>query len=257
MITRFVHLSPRSLSTASARVALTAVLTTLPLAAQSITLVTQRTALGSNDQVNWSNLGPTNPFNFLKNSFSATSQGGLGLQVDIPPAGSNFTSPFVLQTSPPPSGIPTNFANGDILLFTGFIPGTFPAIGNPVPIAITFDTPIQGAGAQIAVDDTGQFTAFISAFDQSNTLLGTFQAAGTSSLTLDNSAIFLGVSSDTANISRIEYSTSVSNRAVAINTLSLVDEPVAAPEPTSALSVLAFGTIGAGLALKRKLKLCK
>lgn len=254
MTTRFVRLSLRDLSTAAARVVLTAVLTTLPLAAQSITLVTERSALGGNDQLDWSSLGPTKPFNFLPNSFSATSQGGLGLQVDIPFAGPEFTPPLVFQTLPPPRGIPTNFASGDFLLFTGFIQTTFPAIGNPGPITITFDTPVQGAGTQIAVDDTEQFTTFISAFDESNMLLGTFQAAGTSSLKLDNSAIFLGVSSDTANISRIEYRTSVPNRAVAINTLSLVDESVAVPEPTSVLGVLAFGTLGAGLALKRKLK---
>ena len=254
MKTRFLSLSIRDLSTAATYLALTALLTTLPSVAQAITLVTARSALGGNDQLDWSSLGPAKPFNVLPNSFSATSQGGLDLNVDIPPASPGFTSPLVFQSSPPPSGIPTNFANGDFALFTGFIPGGFPAVGNPGPITITFDTPVSGAGAQIAVDDTAQFTAFISAFDETNTLLGTFEAAGTSSLALDNSALFLGVRSDTANISRVVYRTSVPDRAVAINTLSLVDDSVGVPEPTSAFGVLAFGTLGAGLALKRKLK---
>ncbi len=250
MKTRFLPLSFRVPFTGA--IALSALLATLPSVAQAITLVTERSTLGGNDQVNWSSLGPANPFNFLPNSFSATSQGGLGLRVDIPSAGANFTPPLVFQTLPPPRGIPTNFASGDFLLFTGFMPTTFPAIGNPGPLSISFNTPVSGAGTQIAVDDTEQFTAFISAFDQTNTLLGTFQTAGTSSTTLDNSAVFFGVRSDTANISRLVFSTSVPDRALAINTVSLVAESV--PEPTSALGVLAFGTLGAGLALKRKLK---
>lgn len=254
MITQALSLSIRDLSVVAAGVTLTTLLVTHPSPAQAITLVTERTALGSNDQLDWSSLGPANPFNFLPNSFSTTSEGGLGLQVDIPSAGAGFTPPLVFQTLPPPSGIPTNFASGDFLLFTGFIPGGFPAIGNPGPLTITFDTPVSGVGTQIAVDDTPQFTALISAFDEANTLLATFEAAGTSSLALDNSALFLGVRSDTANISRLVFSTSVPDRAIAINTLSIATVSADVPEPTLTLGLLAFGTLGAGSALKRKLK---
>jgi hypothetical protein len=81
-----------------------------------------------------------------------------------------------------------------------------------------------GSGAQIAVDDVTSFTASVSAYDNQNQLLGTFSESGTSSLALDNSAIFLGVSSDTPNISRLEFSSSVPDRAFGLNT-----EPV--PEP--------------------------
>jgi hypothetical protein len=86
-----------------------------------------------------------------------------------------------------------------------------------------------GSGAQIAVDDVTSFTASVSAYDNQNQLLGTFSESGTSSLALDNSAIFLGVSSDTPNISRLEFSSSVPDRAFGLNTLSLKTEPV--PEP--------------------------
>lgn len=248
MKTRSLSLSVRNLSTATTGVALTAILATLSSPVQAIALITERTALGANDQIDWSSLGPVNPFNVLPNSFSATSEGGLGLGVEIPPAaGPNFTPPFVFQTLPPP-GIPTNFASGDFILFTGFIPGPPPAVGNPGPLTITFDTPVRGAGAQIAVDDTTRFRASISAFDQTNTLLGIFEADGTSSLALDNSALFLGVRNDTANISRLVFRSSAPNRALGINTLSIV----AVPEPSCALSLLALGVLGVGSALKRK-----
>lgn len=58
-------------------------------------------------------------------------------------------------------------------------------------------------------------------FDSNNNLLGTFSAPGTSSLTLDNSAVFLGVLSDKENIARLEFSSSEPDRATGINTLSI------------------------------------
>lgn len=109
----------------------------------------------------------------------------------------------------------------------------------------------MGAGTQIAVDDTLEFTAFISAFDDANNLLGTFSAVGTSSLALDNSALFLGVSSDIPNIKRLVLSSSEPTSAFGINTLSLATAPAAVPEPTSTLVFLAFG-VGAGLLHKRR-----
>jgi hypothetical protein len=256
MTNRLLSLSIKDFSTVSLA-AFTALLTTLPSSIQAATLVTNRTDLAGNDQVDWSSLGKVfNPFNpnpsaFLPNSFSATSQGGRGLNVEIQPASlPAITPPFVFKTAVPPQGIPTNFASGEFLLFTGFNPSTFPAIGNSGPLSITFDTPVFGAGVQIAVDDEPSFTAFVSAFDDAGTLLGAFQAPGTSSLALDNSALFLGVRSDTPNISKLVYSTSASERAFAINTVSIA----AVPEPTLAIGLLTFAALGTGSALKRQLK---
>lgn len=149
----------------------------------------------------------------------------------------------------PEPGILTNFASGDFVLFTGFQSGGFPAVGNPGPLSITFDKPVLGAGTQIAVDDTLEFTALISAFDKDNNLLGNFSTIGTSSLALDNSALFLGVSSDTPNISRLVFSTSEPNRAIGINTLSIAS----VPEPTFTFGLLAFGCLATGITLKHKL----
>ena len=56
----------------------------------ALTLITQRSALGATDQINWESQGkvfnpfappPPNPNNFVGNNFSITSQKGLGLSV--------------------------------------------------------------------------------------------------------------------------------------------------------------------------------
>ncbi|MDJ0733813.1 MAG: VPDSG-CTERM sorting domain-containing protein [Nostocaceae cyanobacterium] len=123
-------------------------------------------------------------------------------------------------------------------------------MGNASPLTITFDTPVTGAGTQIAVDDTANFTVFISAFDENNHLLGTFAQPGTSSLELDNSAIFLGVVSHTSNIKTLVYSSSEPEKTFAINKLSLVR----VPDSSSTIGLLAFGILGTNSILKRKLK---
>jgi hypothetical protein len=240
--------------------AILTLLATLPTPVRAIALVSSRAALPSNDQLDWSSLGKVfnplapNPAAFLANSFAATSTRGLGLQVTIPPADNpSITPPFVFQTLPLPRGIPTNFAPGDFLLFTGFkftIPPTFPTLGNPGPISITFNRPVPGAGAQISVDDTPQFDAILSVFDDANQLLDTFIVPGTSSLALDNSAIFLGVRSDTANISRLVFSSSVPGRAIAINQLSIVGTP----EPTTTCGLFAVACLVTSAIFRRQLK---
>lgn len=218
---------------------LTTLLIALPSPGLALSLITNRATLGESDRVDWSSLATTPPLTFLPNSFSATSETGLGLTVEIPPATQpGITPPLIFQTSP---AFPTNFANGDFILFTGLTPGLFPSPGNPGPLAITFDKPVSAAGAQIAVDDITQFTAFISAFDSTNNLLGTFSAEGTSSLALDNSALFLGVDSDSANIARLVFSSSVSERALGINALSLKTPTV--PEPNSVVAIAFVGLL--------------
>ncbi|NEQ71960.1 MAG: PEP-CTERM sorting domain-containing protein [Okeania sp. SIO2C9] len=227
---------------------------TLPV--KAITFITERAMLAENDQLNWSSLGQIfNPFSpdpsaFLPNTFSAISTGGTGINVEIPFQSSpQITPPFVFQTSSPPFGIPTNFADGDLILFTGFNPATFPAVGNAGPITINFDSPVKGAGTQIAVDDTLQFEAFISAFDKENNLLGAFSTNGTSSLVLDNSAVFLGVKSDIPEISKLVFSSSIPQRALGINNLSISTVTVSEPS-----TIMAIGILGFGLFLGKKRK---
>ncbi|MEM9008676.1 MAG: hypothetical protein AAGE59_34850 [Cyanobacteria bacterium P01_F01_bin.86] len=220
----------------------------LPVAVEAATLVSSRAELASNDEIDWSSLGqvfdPLNPDPtvFLSNSFTATSPRGLDLNVDIPARPDlGVTPPFVFQTLPLPEGISTNFSSGDFLLFTGLnLASGFPAIGNPGPLTITFDEPVLGAGAQFAVDDTFNFDATISAFDEAGMLLATFLVPGTASVELDNSAVFLGVQSETANIARLEFGSLEPDRAFAINTLDLV---VPIPEPAAIAGLLMVGAI--------------
>lgn len=216
---------------------------------QAITFITSRTALSGNDQVDWSSLDPVNPFNILPNSFTAQSEKGLRLSVEIPPAqsGIGISPPLVFQTLPPP-GIGTNFASGDYILLTGATLNPPPLDGNPGPVTITFDRPVKGAGTQVAVGRTLQpYTAFISAFDDANQELGTFSLLTTSNEALDNSAVFLGVSNDTPNIKRLVFSSSVLNLPLGINTLTIatVSEPGLIP------SLLAFGILGAGFTMRK------
>ena len=245
--------------------AITAIITVLPLPVEAATfLVTERVALGGNDEVNWGSLGKVfNPLApdfsvFLPNSFSITSQDGLSLDVNIAPSNNpRVTPPFVFQTLPSP-GIRSNFAPGDFILFggidpTGFIPlppgtpdpGTK---GNGRPLTINFAQPVFGAGTQIAVDASQlKIETFISAFDNADNLLGSFSIPNISSLALDNSAAFLGIRSDTANISRLVFSSSNEQFGLAINQVSIF----AVPEPTYTLAILAFGIAGAVLKLRQ------
>ena len=221
----------------------------------AVSLVTNRADLKGNDSIDWSSLGKVlNPFNpnfadFLGFSFSGTSAGGLGLDVDINPINPPITPPFVFKTAPIPQGIPTNFANGDFLLFTGLQFGIFPAPGNPGPISISFAQPVRAAGAQIAVDDEPNFVGTIKAFDINDNLLDSFNVNGTSSTVLDNSAIFLGVKSALAEISRIEFSSNFNNRAIGINTLSIDNPAIPEPSLTMAILVMSSGL----LCLKKRL----
>lgn len=235
------------LAIASSLLAASSVAISLPV--KALTLVTERSALKANDSLNFASLeqtldpsAPFTPDSFLPNNFSATSENGLELNLTIPPSDNPAISPpFIFQTGFPPNGIPTNFADGDFLLFTGADFSAFPAPGNNGPITIDFTTPVTGAGTQIAVDDTLSFIANIAAFDSEGNLLNNFSVPGTSSVSLDNSALFLGVVSEEAEIARLVYSSSISNRAIGINTIS-ISNGTAIPESSHLFGLLIVAT---------------
>ncbi len=97
----------------------------------------------------------------------------------------------------------------------------------------------MAAGTQIAVDDTPNFVATLEVYDAANSLLQTFSLPGMSSTIIDNSALFLGVRSETANISRLVYYTNISNRAIGINAVSIA----IVPEPSATLGLLVLSAI--------------
>ena len=221
--------------------------------AKAVSFVTNRDALNATDHVNWSTLGPlfspldpTDPAAFLPNSFTTASEAGKLIQVDIPdPDIPGLLPPFVFKTAPEPE-IATNFKNGDFILLTGLVLGPPPPVGNPGPLTLTFADPVFGAGAQLAAGGVFNFIGTISAFDSEDNLLGSFSAAGTSSLALDNSALFFGVIDEQPRISKLEFKSSIPNGPFGINQLSLVTDLIpdqtAVPEPAS---LIALGIIAA------------
>lgn len=252
--------SSRKLSLAT-KIAVTTVFVVIPTSSQAASFIGERADLQGSDRVDWSSLGVTSKFKVLPNNFSANSKQGLKLNVQIPQALSpQITPPVVFQSLPTSpgipvsfaTGVPTNFASGNFVLFTGNEPGTFPPNGNSGPLTISFEQPILGAGAQIAVNGTRNFVGSIAAFDNKDTLLGKFSVPGTSSQVLDNSAQFLGISSNTANISKLVFSTSANEQAFGINTLSIKAKPV--PEPSSSVAATVGIAWFAWLAIKRKRK---
>lgn len=254
------HLSCKTMSTVAALGITLVGGTTTPV--KAITFVTDRAALDATDQVDWSAVGsvvgpvsdlfnPTDLSIFLPNTFEVTSQAGRSVGVTIPsPEKPPTTSPdpdtispsFVFQTMSG-TGIETNFADGDFILFTGLALGPPPTAGNPGPITLTFAEPILGAGAQIAAGAVFDFDATLTAFDSQGQVLGSFTAPGTSSEALDNSSLFLGAVDEQPRIASLEFSSSLPDRAIGINQLDLVSDTTgtSVPEPSLllGLSVLA------------------
>lgn len=223
----------------------TVLFATVQLPVHAITFINQRASLGSNDKIDWSSLGAVNPFHRLPNSFSAQSVAGHQFSVTVPSFFGN-PQPLVFQTLPTP-GIETNFVSNDYILFTGFTDAKFPGGTNTALLTIAFDQPVKAAGTQLALAYTSKpYTALVSAFDSDDNLLATFSTEGHSSQALDNSATFLGIASDTPNISRLVFRTSEANSPFGINEVSFV----AIPESNVGVGLLAFAVYG-GLMLKR------
>lgn len=202
-----------------------------------VVFVSSRAALAGTDHVDWGVLGPQNTT--VSNPFNISSVDGLDMTVSMP-SGS-------FQRLDQGSSWGGNFAPGDRLLWTA---------GSPGPITITFDTAVMGAGAQIQQNQFGNFTGTIEAFafDLMGNSLGSFTRTGSSSGNGDNSAIFLGVRSDTANIGRIVFDVAGTGD-FAINQMDLLtgSEVTPVPLPAAAWGGLAlFGGMGLNRLRRRK-----
>jgi hypothetical protein len=194
-------------------------------------LITDRAAVNASDSVDWGKLGSA--FTVVPNPFAITSTGGNTLTV------SQLTGPFERRDQGFPSGgWNGNFAPGDHLLWTR---GN---LGSSGPITLDFGSlGIFAAGAQIQPNmaDGSGFTARITALDASGNVLGTFTETGVSNNAADNSAIFIGIGSDSTAISKLEFSLDAATSPLgdfAINQLAF-----AVPEPSS-LALFAAGTLG-------------
>lgn len=199
--------------------------------AKALTFVNSSAGLGANDSVDWATLGPSE--STVPNPFSATSTNGIGITGSIPSGD--------LERRDQPNSWGGNFFPGDAVLWTNY---------NSGPLSLVFSSPVRGVGAQISSDVYGSFTGTIEAFNASNVSLGSFSLLGNSAPRNDGSAIFLGLLSNNAEISRVNFNVLINrpNSSFAINRLLLTTSPTAAV-PTPALLP---GLIGMGIATYRK-----
>jgi hypothetical protein len=75
------------------------------------------------------------------------------------------------------------------------------------PMTLAFASPVSAFGTQIQSAEYGDFTATFQAYDAAGHLLIAFSDTGNSGLRTDNSAMFFGVSSSAANISKVVLDT--------------------------------------------------
>jgi hypothetical protein len=189
--------------------------------------ITTEIDLKNAGHLDWGVLGPS--FASVSNAFTTPVPGIGGLNVTGSQAGGDFARIDQGDWN-------GNFGAGESLLWSFF--------GGPM--TFTFNSAITGFGTQIGADDFGAFTARIEAFDATNTLLGVFTRAGNATSNGDDSAMFLGILSDVADIRSIRLSLTSSGGGsgdvtdFAINSPTIQDTPV--PEPASMV------LLGTGLA---------
>lgn len=200
----------------------------------STVLVTTAGGISADGTINW---GAPNAILPNPSTFAVTGIPGLNATV-AQPGGPSFSVDVQSPTS-----WNGNFTPGDPVL----------ANNAPGPVSITFSSPVAGVGTQIQALFHGPFTASIQAFDSLNNLLGTFTEPGTSNTNADGSAIFIGILSNTADISRITLSTPIASGLLpgmfGINNPIVQangSAPTVVPEPSSVLlwSVVGLVTLG-------------
>lgn len=202
------------------------------------TSVNTRAGIGANDFFDWSTIGVE--YDYLGDSFGATGLFGLGATISGATESANG-----FERADQSSSWLGNFAPGDELLWTGF--GTDPQV-----ITISFATGVFGAGAQIQNDFPGPFDAFVKVYDTGGVLLYSDTFAGNSTPDADDSAIFVGVLNDVANIGKMEIGLVNDGLSFAINQLD-VSRAILVPEASSYVALVGLvGLVGTRMLLRKR-----
>jgi hypothetical protein len=196
----------------------------------SYSLVTSRTALAGTDSINWGTPGPAGTV--VSNPFTILSTGGRSITVSQPAVFGGFA---VFEQTPPTTAASWNgnFAPGDLLLYGGLRGSK-----KSDPYTLNFGSAaVAAAGAQIESDYDGKFTAQVQALDANGNVLASFTENGNATQAADNSAIFIGISSTSANIYQIALSlTKAPSNTIgdfAINEFDFRTSPLAAGAPAA------------------------
>jgi len=220
------------------------ILTSAVSLADIITLATSPAAMGANDTVTWSQLGPDGTT--IPNPFSAASTAGKSISGAF---SSSTGMVAVAGTSWTP--VTGDFSAGDSLIWS------FDAAQNAGtgPVSFTFPSGF-GAGAAIQADAPGQFTAMIELFNGAMSL-------GSATRTSDSAgdAMFIGALDNLPNVTRAVFSLSAAGPNVnnssnylgdfALDTLYLQNPPFnPAPEPSS-LFLVGGVVVAVGYRLRR------
>lgn len=200
----------------------------------SVVSVLNPASLNANDSVNWGQLG--SDLTVVSSPFAANSV--LGNMVAVANGNNDL---WVIKQGNTWNG---NFNPNDMVLYNQ-------AAG---VAEIDFLTPVMGVGARFQSIDFGAFSIFITAFDSSNTLLGSATTTGTSNGAADGSAAFLGVMSSKAEIATIFVNVQVagSDNAFALGSLSIAEASVGTPEPSTMFLALGGVLAVAGRKLRAR-----
>jgi len=195
-------------------------------------------ALGAFDSINWSQLDPNNTNFFGPQNVVSTG----GVNGAASSAGNQFQT--LTQDSNSWDG---NFTPGVNVLWT---------VQKGPDITISVANATRGIGAQIQADSLGAFTAKITAINAGGTLLGSYAENGASTNAGDNTAIFIGLFDDTADISKIVFSLTTApgpTNDFAIGPVDFSTQVSSIPEASSWAMVI-LGFAGIGLIGRRRLR---
>jgi hypothetical protein len=192
--------------------------------ARGAIFVSTRVALGESDYIDWGTLGAD--FTSVANPVTVTSHTSNSTLITKTTAGT-----MQMRTQGTALGKWVgDFAAGDRVLYT---------LGTAGPLTLQFSALVGGVGLQIqaATDDGNTFTGTITAYDSVGTVLFTHAVNQVSTSNQDNTALFLGVRSDSVNIKKVTVAVSEPNdiNDFAVNRVSLTN---LVPEPAS-LALLA------------------